>query len=300
MTLITSLILAAILGGGYWLDSDISSIPGRFWWGGLVAAYLLLGLSRRYWRHPLALPLIAGAGLVMLGAGWFYDDMMTAYVSGAVMLFIVVVVRHLCGWSNNRRLPLAITGLVALSLVLLPVSVNRITVKLPNLSGGSYLTIATSPNQAPRTDARFFNRLDYHQELHAGLGTQIWFGQEHDPPLLRIDILREKIVIRIISIIYETRVAYLDLPLFTLEEKDLLRLTDSGLGQPFRHQMENDVLLIDNLIVDRPAWIQLPHMEDHDLPLVSRLAVILARLLIWSMIAFAILRWVPSRLEAES
>ena len=293
MNVLVSLIFATAIAAGHWLESDLAMGAGWFWWGGLVAGYLLVCLWQPAQLHRFRLPITGVSGLLLLGVVYFYDATMTIYLSGVILLFVWILTRWLDGSSLGRQRLIGVIVLVSLSLLVLPVPINRITVKLPNLSAGTYLTIYASPEQEPGLDSVFFNRLDDHQELLAGLGTQIWFTQETAAPLLKIDILREKIVVRILSITYETRVAYLDLPLFSVEGEALLQLSDSGLGQPFQHGMEKNRLLIENLAVDKPAWIQLPPMEAHSLSAKDHAVIVLVRLLVWLIVALALLKWTP-------
>ena len=222
----------------------------------------------------------------------FYDATMTTYLSGSVMLLMGLFGRRLGGESRGKT-TFILAGAVALSLVWMPVPLNRVTVGLPNLSAGTYLTLQTTPDQEPLPDGRFFNRLDNHQELIVGLGTQIWVDYPHEPPLLRVDILREKIVIRILSIRYESRIAYLDLPMGSIEGEALMQLKDSGLGEPFGKQMEKGRLLIDGLSVEGPAWIQLPDPSGLPISMAERTMVVLVRLLVWLIVAAGILLWSP-------
>jgi hypothetical protein len=286
------IVVGAALAAGHYLDNDIPGGFGAWWWVGLVAAWLVAGFSGMLRQAPYRVPIAVIAGLLLGLIIRFYDATMTAYLSGAVMLFALLLGRRLAGGQAGRAAALVTLG-VAISLTWMPVPLNRVTVKLPNLSAGTYLSLYTAPDRKPLQDGRFFNRLDDHQELIVGLGTQIWFGTPHDAPLLKVDILREKIVLRFISVRYETRIAYLDLPLFSLEGEELMRLADSGIGQPFGLQMEKNRLLIDRLRVDNPAWIQLPHMDDHALPLKNHAAVILIRLLVWLIVVLGLIRWSP-------
>lgn len=230
-----------------------------------------------------------------------FDDVITLYLCGAILLFGSLAVLYLLNTPDGRsiRPHLGVAALIAIGLLILPIAVNRVVVKLPNLSAGTYLTLHAFGDSKPGLSAQFFNRVDDHHELTVNLGTQLYFQQSHDAPRLRVDILRDKIVVRILSIRYDTRLAYVYLPLFEISGDSLSALEAADMNASFRLKMEPGRLLIDRLDVTTPVWIQLPHMEKHVMTTGQTAAVLSARLLLWILICFGLISWAPRNSAKE-
>lgn len=275
----------------------------RFWWVTVVAAYGLLCLGSPILRlHSRWQFLIsATCGSLMLLSLLIFDDVITLYLCGAILLFGSLAALYLLNTPVGRsiRPHLGVVALIAVGLLILPIAVNRVVVKLPNLSAGTYLTLHASGDSKPGLSAQFFNRIDDHHELTVNLGTQLYFQQSHDAPQLRVDILRDKIVVRILSIRYDTRLAYVYLPLFEISGDSLSALEEADMNASFGLKMEPGRLLIDRLDVATPAWIQLPHMEIHAMTTGQTAAALSARLLLWLFICIGLISWAPRNSAKE-
>ena len=292
MYIVLVFVLGAAFCAGWYLDNEIPGGFGAFWWLGLVVAWFIVVLSPALRQARYRVLMVSVAAIVLGIIILFYDATMGTYLSGVVLLLMLLLARHLGGGAGGRA-PTWAALAIALSLTWMPIPLNQVTIKLPNLSAGTYLSLYATPDREPLQDGRFFNRLDDHQELLVGLGTQIWLDYPFPAPLLRVDILREKIVIRIMAISYESRIAYLDLPLLSVEGEALMGLKDSGLGAAFGTQMEKGRLMIDRLQVDNPAWIELPDLDNQQVSLKNRIVVILVRVLVWLIVAAGLLLWSP-------
>ena len=295
---VTIVLISLLLLIGYWLDNEILSPIFRLWWLPLIAAYVGLSVRAKQsdlsklWKYLIA----GGSGCLMLLTLFLFDDILTIYLSGGVVLFCHLTIEYLCNDTSpaRDRSMLVTIVLVAISLTILPVSVNRVVVTLPNLSAGTYLTLHESEEDVADLSAQFFNRIDDHHELTVSLGSQWYFQQPHQAPRLRIDILRDKIVVRLISIRYDTRLAFLHLPLFEISGDSLKSLEAIDGDASIRLHMERDKLLIDRLETDKPAWIQLPHMENHTLSSANYFLIWLVRLTLWLLICFGLISWSPT------
>lgn len=295
---VTIVLISILLLIGFWLDNEIDSPIFRFWWLPLIAAYIGLCVRPQLASMPIIWGFLLGAGsgcmiLVILVA---FDDTLTVFLSGVVILFCHLALEYLGDNASSApaRFKFLTLVLVAISLLILPISVNRVVVILPNLSAGTYLKLHGPEEELADLSAQFFNRIDYHHELTVSLGSQWYFQHPHQAPRLRIDILRDKIVVRIISIRYDTRLAFLHLPLFEISGQSLMLLQAVDKGAPIRLRMEGDNLLIDRLTTDTPGWIQLPHMENHTLSSENHFLILLVRLAVWLLVCFGLIGWSPA------
>ena len=289
----TICLSALALVAAFLLNNAIPGQIGRYWWLPLLAAFIYLCLRPRCrllpprHRATTILSSAAAIGFVV----WYFDDTMAAFMVGAILLFVLLLAHHITGHKSppQKKESAVILGLVGLSLIWLPISVNRIEVTLPNLSADTYLTLYQSSTDKPAMDARFYNRIDDHLQLTVGLGTQIYFDHPHPAPLLEIEILRQRIVVRIISISYQYRIAYLDMELLNLSGDALTQLQPARPDADFRLQMEREVLLVDHLTTNQSARIQLPTLPQQRLPLGSQVLICLVRLMVWLIIGFAMI-----------
>ena len=300
MYLFLVLLSAIALSAGFWLDNPILHPVLRWWWVFLVAAFIVVSLQSPLRSQPPAhrnLIVLCCAGSMMAFI-LFTSSTMLIYLAGTILLLAWIVATRLNRTVANvaQGSPWLLIVLIAIALGLLPIAINRVQVRLPNLSAGTLLTLYQSSDDSPLLDAQFYNRINDHQEIVASLGTEILFQQPHDAPLLQIQILRPKIVVRLVSIEYETRLAYYRLPLFRLTGERLLQLQVAEQSAPFNMQMDHGRLLIDQLSTSHPAMIQLPHMDDHSIPYSSRAVVVGARILLWLMICFGLMKWARSGL----
>ena len=288
----------------FFVDNSISGPLGWLWWIPLLIGYIWLcfGASFAAISNPWRTGFAVVAGLLMFLIVLIYEDTLTIYLCGAILLFFHLAARYFTkdGPITSGRYQSAMILLVVISLLFLPVSVNRVVVKLPNLSAGTYLTLYNYGDKRAGPGRQFFNRIDNHHELNVSLGSQLYFQQPHEPPRLRIDIIRDKIVVRILSIRYDTRLAFLYLPLFEISGDSLSVLESVDASAPYRLTMEQNNLLIDRLETENPAWIQLPHMVHHTLSIEDHVKVLLTRLLVWLIVCFGLIRWAPIAPTANS
>jgi len=285
---------AAVLGVGFWLDNAILHPILQFWWLFLVAAYLLLCVQLPESRHRFILPslIVTTTAALTLLSIWLLDDVMTIYVVGAVFLIASGVGNYAAaypGTAVNQVVNRPLVILIALTLVILPVSVNRILVKLPNLSAGTTLTLLENRNAVANLDARFYNRINDKLEIEVYLGSQFYVDQPHELPQLKIETGINKVVVRLLSISYEHRLAYVDLPLFELKEEGLLTLAPTDESAPIEMALDRIFLLMTGFKVGDPILLQLPDMGDQEVSLGNRALIVLFRLLLWGMICFALL-----------
>ncbi|MGI9319027.1 MAG: hypothetical protein ACR2QW_17000, partial [bacterium] len=142
-SLVALIALALLIG--FWQDNSIGSSLSLLWWIPIIVAYLYLCLNSPISHLPPRLQYaVAGvSGVLILLSLYLFDDVLTVYLAGAIILFGLLVTRYLLDGdrSGSRRSQLAVVLLIAGSLLFLPVSVNRVVVKLPNLSAGTYLTL---------------------------------------------------------------------------------------------------------------------------------------------------------------
>ena len=134
-----------VLGAMFIWDSNLHHSIFQVWWLPLAAAYfvfLQLVLSREYpCRYT-----VQGIVTVTLGLAticiFAFNDTVTTMLWGAWLLACGVIWKYLYHTGPPEPWPLRIIGLLVLaSLLLLPVSVNRVSVILPGLSGQTHFTI---------------------------------------------------------------------------------------------------------------------------------------------------------------
>lgn len=280
------------------LDNSIDGPVAWIWLVPIVIGYTLFcfGASVAAISNPWRLFFVIASGLLMSLVVLIFNDTLTIYLCGVILLsfHLAAVYSRKGGLLTSNRFELIVILLVATSLLLLPVAINRVVVKLPNLSAGTYLTLYNDGDKSAGPGRQFFNRIDNHHELNVSLGSQLYFQQPHEPPRLRIDILRDKIVVRILSIRYDTRLAFLHLPLFNISGNSLESLKPVGVDATYRLQMEQNNLLIDHLDTVSPAWVQLPHMDHHTVSIRDHVKVMLARLLVWLIVCFGLIKLAPT------
>jgi len=290
-------IFTVALGAGFWFDNAITHSYLQFWWVPLVAAYVLLCTQLPTTVHRVLSPatIASTAAILVLLSIWVFDDVLTVYLTGAIYLIAWGVAVYAANpgmiqsTSHNRTL----VALIILTLVILPISVNRIQITLPNLSAGTTITLHESVEVTPDLDARFHNRLNDKFEIEAYLGSQIYFQQPHDAPMLEIETSLNKVVVRLMTISYQHRLAYLDLPLFELRGDDLLKIEVTEEGARVNAERDRAFLLLTGFEPGKPVWLQLPHMQHHDIALSNHALIVLYRVLLWLIICFAISVWLP-------
>ncbi len=289
---------AAALGVGFWLDNAILHPILQFWWLLLVAAFLLLCIQLPESRHRFIQPplIVATTGVLALLSIWLLDDVMTIYVVGAIFVTAAGVGNYTAtypGTGFNQVIDKPLMILIAITLVILPVSVNRILVKLPNLSAGTSITLLENKEAIADLDARFYNRINDKLEIEVYLGSQFYIDQPHEVPLLKIETGINKVVVRLLSISYEHRLAYVDLPLFELKEERLLDLQLVSDSAPVEMEIDRIFLLMSGFKVGDPVLLQLPHMDSHEVSLGNRLLIVVFRLLLWAIVCFSVVVWFP-------
>lgn len=301
MYVLLVILFAAAGSVAFWMDSQISHSPLQFWWLAIVAAYLLncLDIALRDLGPRVRLLLAACSGLLILVCIHLFDDLLTAYLCATAL-----VVSNLAGWhletvqgAKQNRVTSVVLAMLVIALVLLPLSINRVEVRLPNLSAGTSLTLVTDSDERPSLDAEFVNRTDDHLPLTTYLGTQIYPGEGQSAPRLRIDIIRDFIVVRIISIRFQSHIGFIDTTLFGAE---LERLIETNKDAGYAMEMEGESLLITGLEVGQPAMIQLPAVDTYRFSLKERILSTVIRLLLLALIWYAVLAWAPRHRSGET
>ena len=299
----TPILVVIILAIGFILDAETGGYA-QFWWVPILFILLTAAIWQPFQNLSTVLHLAVSGGITftLLGIIVFLDDTMTIYLVGAILLFGLLGIRYYNGKIQKvlRKEIILVFLAIMLSLIWLPISINRVVVTLPNLSAGTYITIHKSMDDKPILDSRFYNYIDDHLRLPIHLGTQIYFQSPHDAPLLSIETLRERIVIRILSISYQYRLGFADLSFFEMDGEGLLALEQLNPNAAYRLQMDENALLIDNLNTEKPALVQLPHMDDHNISILEGLLVRAARVVFWCVICFALIFLCPSRREESN
>ena len=292
-------ILATVIGIGFWIDNEITHPIMQFWWLALplacLVSYRTLPEYGVTWIGRTSVAIISALLIILCLVA--LDDLMVIYLVGVICLVTCCTSDYMVGESSDRgnASVVAVVIAVLLTLLVLPVSVNRILVKLPNLSAGTTLTLSESRDQLPKLDARFYNSINDHLEIETYLGSQYYLGQDYQPPLLRIDTTIKKVVIRLLSISYQHRLAYVDLPLFEIEDEDFSRVEIAENSGPARLGKDRIYLLVDKMVPGESVWLQLPGIEGLKISLLDRALVVIFRWLFWGMLVLAILVWAPRR-----
>lgn len=297
MFLILVACFATALGAGFWFDNAIAHSVYQYWWVWLVLGYIVFcwQLPKTSHRSINRMLIATVSAAILLLVIWYFDDVMTIYVTGIVYLTAWGVGCYSTSSRDGQfsTLNRPVTVLVTIALIVLPISINRILVKLPNLSAGTTIALQESESSKPDLDAIFYNRINDKFEIEVYLGSQIYFQQPHETPKLKIETTIPKVVVRLLSVSYQHRFAYLDLPLFELTEDDLLRLELTSDGVSVEIVRDRIFLLLSGFQVNEPVWLKLPHMESHEINLANQGLIVFFRVLIWLVICFGIAIWLP-------
>ncbi len=286
-----------MIGASFWFDNAITHPILQFWWLLLVAAYVAccLTLPESVHRFISRIQIAVVSAVFVLTSIWVFDDIMTIYFSGVILLVSwgLGAYAATANGLQTDALNRTVMVLVSVALVILPVSVNRILVKLPNLSAGTSITLYESEGITPNLDDRFYNRMNDKLEIEVYLGSQIYFEQPHEAPKLKIETSIAKVVVRLLSISYQHRLAYMDLPLLELTGEELLQVKLSERGGTVDMEMDRIFLLLSGFKVGEPVWLTLPSLESIELDTMNRLLIGFFRLLLWLVICFATSVWLP-------
>ena len=305
MIRILAIILALLQAAFFYSENEIQHAVYQFWWLPIVVIYLafaLKWLQNEQGNRLAAIVIVIAAGLLPVILGWLFHDTMTTYLSGAWFLILAAIYFYLHSTERAEAVKYyRLTGaLITISLILLPISINRISVKLPNLSADSYFAVYQSVDKKPIQSAHYFQRIDDHEDLKFYLVTQVYFEQPHEPPLLQLKIGREHIRILIQEIRYEYAVGFFKLSLFKMIGGELDQIKLAPESDPARFEVPPRIgAIIDQFKVGDTVWLQLPHMAEHEIELQQQAAVRVVRFLFWLLIWGAIIVWRPGK-EVQS
>ncbi|MEM7194973.1 MAG: hypothetical protein AAF402_08485 [Pseudomonadota bacterium] len=300
MPLLLTGIIVALQACWFLFESTVSVALFSWWWIPQVAAFALVGwLVSKSTAVSVTVKLIAifCLGVAVLLIQWVFYDTMTLFLSGALILGFLVIAKH---WIANditaiRCFQLTV-ALISVSLVVLPVSINRITVKLPSLSADTRLELQAGVEAKPVQSGRHYQHVDSPGELKIYLSTQIYFQQPHDPPVLKVSIERERIVVVLQDIYYEYAVGFLKLSLRKIFGADLQSIKPAQGSDDFQMVIPpTGGLKLEQFKVGDSILLQLPNMADHKLSWKDRLIVPVGRLAFWLFAAFLIWHWRPQR-----
>lgn len=279
-----------------WLENKILHGAISYWWLLLVAAYLItaLDVSLRNLQHRDRL-LLAGAGVCIVAFVVLFGQLLTVYLSATLLIAISLSAWHRESGQGRKFTRVILLALVclAVALLVLPTTVNRVEIRLPNLSAGTTFTLLNPSDQRDFLDAQFVNRKDDHSELKVYLGTEIVPGSGGAAPRLRIAIERARIVVRILSVRYQSHIAFFDVTTGEWSGRDLTRLIELNPDSPASLEMEGERLLISNLTVDTPLTLVFPGTDRYRFPGKVWFLSMLIRLLLLGLIGYAAVVWAP-------
>ncbi len=295
---------AAIQAVVFYNDSVINHPVLQFWWLLIIAIFLLFVFQPAIKNNANSIrgKLIIGfAGLIPALIVWLFNDLLTLYLCGAWFLLLLANLNYLCPATvSNKKLLAKVTILIGIALLILPISINRISILLPNLSGGSHFAVFTSMDEKPPRSAYFYRRLASRNALKIYLNTQVYFNQDHQAPLLRLSIDREHIVIAIQNIIYEHAMGFMKFSLQKFNEGNLggLTLTPNS-DKVYLTNPDGYGVVVQGMKIGEEAWIQLPHMDNHQFPTRDQMIIYAVRLFFWALIWLGIWSWRPRKMDAQ-
>jgi hypothetical protein len=241
------------------------------------------------------------SGLAALVFILLFNDTTSAYLFGAWMLIGLVAWHYFFAVAGTSYKSLILVSVVsALALLLLPVGVNRITLKLPSLSGQTHFSLHQEIDDAPVASAHYYQRIVEYEELEIHLASQYYPMQADNAPWLQIRDDQEGVIFVIQDVIYEHVLGLFILSLHKIDETGMDSLVLDPASDPVTFFYPNNGgTRIEDLKIGGRAWIKLPAIPDDTIGAREIAIVLVVRLLFWLLICLTIIGWRPVRMQAR-
>jgi hypothetical protein len=295
-----SWVFAVVLALAFHLDSAVSHPLLKLWWIPMVICYLILQLGivqQVSLSERTRLWICITSGLFALYFVLYFNDSATIYLFGSWSLITMAIIFYQTEMSRSSRRPFAVIAmLVAVSLLLLPVGINRITIKLPSLSGQTHFTVFSDLNSRTIPSAHLHQRIVNYEELELQLSAKYYPGDKEKAPLLELrnDQNGVKFVLQDVS--YRHVLGLFRKTFYSVDPMDMNQLT------PLTESDEADIsypgnggIRIENLAIDDAVWLQLPGIPKDAIAGKDKAAIVATRLLFWLLIFAIIFGWRPRK-----
>ena len=241
------------------------------------------------------------SGLAALVFILLFNDTTSAYLFGAWMLIGLVAWHYFFAVAGTSHKSLILVSVVsALALLLLPVGVNRITLKLPSLSGQTHFSLHQEIDDAPVASAHYYQRIVEYEELEIHLASQYYPMQADNAPWLQIRDDQEGVIFVIQDVIYEHVLGLFTLSLHKVDEFGMNSLVLDPASDPVTFfYPHNGGTRIEDLKIGGQAWIKMPAIPDSAIGTRETTLVLGVRLLFWILISLTIIGWRPVRVQVR-
>ena len=262
-----SWIFAVVLALAFYLDSSISHPLLKFWWFPIVICYLVLQLGivqQVSLSERTRLWISISSGLFALYFVLYFNDSATVYLFGSWSLITMAIIFYQSEIPRPSSRPFTvIAALVAISLLLLPVGINRISIKLPSLSGQTHFTVFSELNSGTIPSAHLNQRIVNYEELEFQLSAKYYPGDKAKAPLLQLRNDQDGVKFVLQEVHYRHVLGLFRKTFFSVDPMDMNQLT------PLAESDEADIsypgnggIRIENLPIDGKVWLHLPGIPE--------------------------------------
>jgi hypothetical protein len=296
-----SWIFAVLLALAFYLDSSISHPLLKFWWFPIVIGYLVLQLVI---VQQVSLPertrlwISTASGLFALYFVLYFNDSATVYLFGSWSLITMAIVFYQSETPRTSGRPFTvITALVAISLLLLPVGINRISIKLPSLSNQTHFTVFSERNSSTIPTAHLHQRIVSYEELEFQLSAKYYPGDKENAPLLQLRNDQDGVKFVLQDVRYRHVLGLFRKTFYSVDSMDMNQLTplaesdDADISYP-----ENGGIRIESLAIGDKVWLQLPKIPEGSIARKDKAMIVVARMLFWLLLVAIIVGWRPRKL----
>jgi hypothetical protein len=231
-----------------------------------------------------------GLGLIIT-FGWFFVNHITAiYLIGFVILCCLGVIKIVNPDApDNPAKTLAIPGiLVALSLLVAPVTVSRIEINLANLPvPGKFLLHSDPDAHISHEASRGYPLHDLSRVTVELSANNLELGEPM--PWLEFQTRRDT-RFAITGIRYK----YLNLDIYGMVGSDLHGIELSDKSDEVTLEKTKSGIDINNIAGGESAWIKLPNLDTYQPAVFTSIKVMVARTGLWAMVCILFLAWFPA------
>ena len=202
---------------------------------------------------------------------------------------------YLCRSTENSKKPFLIIGaLVSLSLLLLPVGINMVSVKLPDLSGMTHFTIYNDLDDHPIPAAHFYQSRVNFEEQWINLSSKYFPEKNTAAPLLELRNDQEGVKFFIENIKYRHSLGLFDKTLYDINARNIQKITPHPASDTtiITHPKLGGII-IEGLAIDNKIWLQLPRIPEGSISTSDKATIITMRLLFWLLVIAAVAVWRP-------
>ena len=287
-----------LLAVAFHFDNNINHTIFRFWWIPIIAGFVYLQIrivndiacSAKSKQIFNGVSIIAVLLFVLL-----FNETATLFLCGIWMLITTATKLYLCRSAENSKKPfLTIGALISLSLLLLPVGVNMVSVKLPDLSGMTHFTIYNDFDDHPISAAHFYQRQVNFEEQWVNLSSTYFPEKNTDTLLLELRNDQDGVKFFIENIKYRHSLGLFDKTLYDIGAKNMHKITPHPASDATTiTRPELGGIIVEDLAIDNRIWLQLPGISENSISNSDKIIIITMRLLFWLLVMTAVAVWRP-------